>query len=118
MRRILLIDDDHEAGATLVKVLIRAGNDVVHERDSAAALPLHRDQPFHVWVVTIASAIDEIIERLRELRADDGSVRVIAMVNSFSASGANSDWTDGLNVDRILHKPFRPKDLVKLIEQL
>lgn len=118
MRRILLIDDDHEAEATLVQVLLRAGNEVVHERDPAAALFLHLEKAFNVWVVTVASAADETIERLRELRNHDEAVRVIAMVNSFSASGPNSDWSDGLQVDRILHKPFRPNDLVKLIDQL
>ncbi|HEY8352112.1 MAG TPA: response regulator [Sphingomonadales bacterium] len=118
MARILVIDDEELILRTLKGALEAAGYDVVTARDGKQGLARLREQEFDLIVTDIIMPQMEGIETIREIRRTAPDIPIIA------ASGGGQlgrerllGMSVALGATASIAKPFRPRDLIALIER-
>jgi DNA-binding response OmpR family regulator len=115
--RILLIDDDAMLRQTIRKMLESAGHEVVEAENGRAGLDVFRKLGVDAVVTDIIMPQKEGIETIRELRALDARVRIVAI-----SGGGRTHKMDFLNLatklgaDATLAKPFRKEALLACVE--
>jgi DNA-binding response OmpR family regulator len=115
--RILLIDDDEMLRQTIRKMLESAGHEVVEAENGRAGLDAFRKQGIDAVVTDIIMPQKEGIETIRELRALDAQVRIVAI-----SGGGRTHKMDFLNLatklgaTATLAKPFRKEALLACVE--
>lgn len=109
MARILVVDDDPKTLELYRDVLGDAGHEVVTAEDGIQRLARADSNPSLIVVDLMLPKMNgyEFVERLR---ATDGHASTPVIVVSGVATG---EWS--LHVGR---KPFRPRELVALVEEL
>ena len=119
MSRILIVEDDADLVNLTTRWLERAGYDVQHAGDGAAALKLLGNDPLPALVLLdiMLPKIDGF-EVLRRIRADARTKRLpVVMVTSFSRDkDANRAREIGAN-DYIV-KPLMELDFLKRVEHI
>jgi CheY-like chemotaxis protein len=117
--RILLVDDDDAIRELLELVLQRKGLQVVKACDGREALSLYKKQEFDLVVTDLIMPDKEGIETILEIRAMKRPIRILAI-----SGGGRVDQSMHLNLarsvgaDRVLAKPFLPKDFLDVVEEL
>jgi CheY-like chemotaxis protein len=117
--RILLVDDDDAIRELLELVLQRKGLQVVKACDGREALSLYKKQEFDLVVTDLIMPDKEGIETILEIRAMKRPIRILAI-----SGGGRVDQSMHLNLarsvgaDRVLAKPFLPKDFLEVVEEL
>ncbi len=115
--RILLIDDDAMLRQTIRKMLESAGHEVVEAENGKAGLENFRKQPIDAVVTDIIMPQKEGIETIRDIRALDAKVRIVAI-----SGGGRTHQMDFLNIaaklgaSTTLSKPFRKEALLACVE--
>ncbi len=110
--RVLLCDDDELVRSSLVRVLERAGYETVSFGDPCALLAgIGPDAEFDILVTDVlmpGMTGDELARRIQEHRP---GVPIVFM----------SGYTDDIRTDalggRLLHKPFRSAEVVRVVEE-
>ncbi len=115
--RILLIDDDDLFRKSVKLMLERAGNSVVEAVEGGEGLRLYRAGGIDVVITDLIMPGKEGLETIRELRALDPEVRIVAV-----SGGGRVNAFDYLPVAkafgalRVLDKPFTDTDLLGAIQ--
>lgn len=116
--RILVIDDEELILRTLKGALEAAGYSVVTAPDGEQGLARFRAEDFDLVVTDIIMPQMEGIETIREIRRIAPDVPIIA------ASGGGQlgrerllGMCEALGATASIAKPFRPRDLIALIER-
>jgi CheY-like chemotaxis protein len=119
MPLILVIEDDSSLRRTLVRMLVRAGHEVVEAANGKIALEKMAERPVDLVITDLIMPEMEGIETIRALVRLYPSLPIIAM------SGGTRHSTDSylrmaekLGAKRTLAKPFEPRELLESILDL
>lgn len=114
--RILVIDDEAAVRGTIQRMLESAGHEVIAAENGRDGLDRYRKQDLDVVITDIIMPEKDGIETIREIRAIDPTVAIIAI----SGEG-HTGLPDFLRVAKklgataTLKKPFRENDLMACI---
>lgn len=118
-RRVLLIDDDDLVRKTLRRALEGADFEVVEAADGDQGIRSYKAEPFGVVVTDILMPGKEGIETIIELRRMNPEVRIVAISGGDRVGGQQYlNMAAKLGADRILPKPFRPKELLDAVRDV
>ena len=114
--RILIIEDDLEAGAAMVRGLTEAGNEVVHAADGALGLKAAGADSYDVMVVDRMTPNMDGLTMVETLRRQGDQTPVLFL----SALGEIEDRVTGLKAggDDYLVKPYAFAELIARVEAL
>ena len=114
--RILIVEDDAEAGAAMVRGLTEAGHQVTHVGDGALGLKAASDGEFDVLVVDRMTPNMDGLTMVEALRRGGDQTPVLFL----SALGEIEDRVTGLKAggDDYLVKPYAFAELIARVEAL
>ena len=114
--RILIVEDDLEAGAAMVRGLTDAGNEVVHAADGALGLKVAEPGGFDVMVVDRMMPNMDGLTMVESIRRQGDQTPVLFL----SALGEIEDRVTGLKAggDDYLVKPYAFAELIARVEAL
>lgn len=118
MARILIIDDDELLRSVLAKALTHAGHTVIQAADGRQGVDLVRATEIDVAVTDLIMPVQEGVETIITLRRDQPKLPIIAMSGGASNSKLYLEIAEKIGARHILSKPFLPKQLLDLIDEL
>ena len=118
MATILLIDDDELLRGALVQALANAGHKVLEASDGLQGCELARSMSVDLVLTDLVMPVQEGVETILTLRRERPRLPVIAMSGGVTNSRLYLDIAGKIGAKRMLPKPFTPKALVALIEQV
>jgi len=123
MHRILIIEDDAAVRAAVELILDHEGYSVAVAADGEAGLDLLRSAAFDLVIVDIFMPGRGGLETISLIRQTSPNLPVIATSGAGARAGAPGAADDvlgkavQLGASCVIHKPFRPRDLLQAIEQ-
>lgn len=119
MTKILVIDDDTAMRKMVRRTLADAGHEVIEAADGIEGIKSFRAETPAIVVTDIIMPEQEGIATIREMRAIRSDVVIIAMSGGGAGPGElYLDIAKVFGADAVLPKPFRPAELVALVEKL
>jgi CheY-like chemotaxis protein len=118
MALVLLIDDDDLVRGMLTKALTNAGHKVTEAADGLQGIEVARSASFDIVVTDLVMPVQEGVETIMTLRRERPKLPIIAISGGVSRSKLYLDIAGKIGARRILPKPFTPKELLALIEQV
>ena len=121
MSRVLVVDDDKAVRTVIKTVLELEGFDVVVAEDGRSGIAAIQSYSFDVVIVDIFMPGMDGLETIRLFNKHAPSVPVIA-ISGFLFRNSSIPAPDFLSMATklgaaySLHKPFRPKDLLRVVE--
>jgi CheY-like chemotaxis protein len=118
MTKVLVIDDEAPMREMVRTILEAARIEVIEAMDGVSGLALFREHRPPLVITDILMPNKDGIEAMREIRAVDPNVRIIAM-----SGGGRAKYTDFLNVAKefgaveTLTKPFRRDELLTAVKR-
>jgi CheY-like chemotaxis protein len=115
--RVLVIDDEAALRQTMRRMLESAGHEVIEAENGRLGLEAYRKQPADVVLTDIIMPQKEGIETIRDIRAVDSKVRIVAI--SGGGRNQNMDFlriAAKLGASATLAKPFRKEELLACVE--
>ena len=114
--RILLIEDDKQAAAYLVKGLVESGHNVDHAADGQIGLDLALSESYDVLVIDRMLPKRDGLSLIRMLRVDGKNTPILVL----SALGEVDDRVEGLRAggDDYLCKPYAFAELLARLDAL
>lgn len=113
MARIILIDDDELLRNTVARSLTAAGHVVAVAGNGFDGVKLFRQDSADL-ILTDINMPHGGLPTIRVLRAEFPQLQIIAM----SGNPTHLDMAGALGANRILAKPFTPKELVEAISEV
>jgi len=117
MARILIIDDNAELRSMLRIALAGAGHQIEEAENGVVGLQRYKERPFDLVITDILMPEKEGFETIRELRAADPNVRIVAI--SGGLPNAHFDplpLASLLGARKTLAKPFDIAQLLKVVQ--
>ena len=115
--RVLLIDDDDLFREVTRLMLESGGHQVVEAKDGRDGLALFQNQPFDAVVTDLIMPQDEGIVTIRNIRALNKTVRIVAMSGSARMPGVDFlKMAARLGATHAIAKPFEKEELLTCIE--
>lgn len=114
--RILLIDDNDLFREVTRLMLESGGHEVIEARDGREGLALFRQHPVDAVVTDIIMPQDEGIVTIRNIRALDRTVRIVAMSGSGNPDVDFLKIAAKLGANSALAKPFEKEELLSHVE--
>ncbi len=118
MANILLIDDDELLRGALVQSLINAGHKVNQAADGRQGCELARSMAVDIVITDLVMPVQEGVETILTLRRERPALPIIAMSGGVTNSGLYLDIAGKIGAKRMLPKPFMPKALIALVQQI
>ena len=118
MATILLIDDDHLLRGALVQALVNAGHKVIEASDGRQGCEFARNMAVDLVLTDLVMPVQEGVETILTLRRERPRLPVIAMSGGVTNSKLYLDIAGKIGARRMLPKPFTPKILISLVEQV
>jgi DNA-binding response OmpR family regulator len=118
MATILLIDDDDLLRGALVQSLVNAGHKVIEADDGLKGCELARSIPVDIVITDLVMPVQEGVETILTLRRERPKLPIIAMSGGVTNSGLYLDIAGKIGAKRMLPKPFMPKALIGLVQQI
>jgi len=119
MARVLIIDDDTVTRTVVRAILESVGHSVDEAADGYAGLAAYYSAPPDLVITDILMPGKDGIETIRELRATNSEINIIALSGDVRFDGPSILKAAHLfGANRILEKPFRNDELVKLVEEV
>ena len=117
-QRILLCDDEiHILKAAEIK-LTRAGYEVVTASDGYEALASIQEQMPDMVITDCQMPRMDGLELIRRLRANEATRDLpVVMLSAKRFELPEAELTEKWNVEKILSKPFSPRELVQLVTE-
>lgn len=115
--RILVIDDDSLLRQTIRRMLESAGHCVVEASNGRTGLEAFRNNPVDAVVTDIIMPEKEGIETIREIRAANGAIPIVAI-----SGGGRNQYMEFLTIAKklgataTLAKPFRKEQLLATLD--
>ena len=114
MARVLIIDDDEVARLQLGSLLEADGHEVQFAPNGDVALKLYKRGPYNVCLVDLVMPVKNGLQTIRELKAMDSNVRIIAVTG---ISPENLDMAKEFGATQTLTKPIDPQKLTLAVRQ-
>src|SRR5436190_12413618 len=118
MALVLLIDDDDLVRGMLTHALTNAGYKVTEASDGQQGLELARAAMFDIVVTDLVMPVKEGVETILTLRRERPRLPIIAISSGVTNSKLYLDIAGKIGAKRMLPKPFTPKELIALIQQV
>ena len=119
MARVLVIDDDAVTRTVIQAVLETAGHTVGEAADGSAGFAAYSLNPPDLVITDILMPGMDGIETIRQLRAINPAVKIIALSGDVRLDGPSIlNAAHLLGATEILEKPFRNDALVKLVDDV
>jgi DNA-binding response OmpR family regulator len=118
MARILLIDDDDLLRGVLAKALTHAGHEVLQAMDGKQGVDVARATQLDLVITDLIMPIQEGVETIMTLAKEQPKLSLIAMSGGASNSKLYLQIAGKIGARRVLNKPFTPKELVKVIDEV
>lgn len=117
-RRVLVVDDDHDARLLLSTLVARAGFDVHAVADAAMALTMMRARPPHVVLLDAHLPGKSGFDVCREMRHDASLAQTPVVMLTAFAEGDARDRSREAGATEFVEKPFRAEHLLALVRRL
>ena len=123
MTKILLIDDEKGIRDTIHLSLVSAGYDVELAEHGEEGLRILKAQDIDLVICDILMPGKEGIETIMEIRNSGSDVAIIAMsgggmyLRESSTLDVVLDSAEWFGANYTLRKPFRPKELLELLDK-
>ena len=119
MAKILVIDDDPAMRKMARRTLADPRHEVIEAADGKEGIEKFRAEAPEVVITDIVMPEKEGIQTIREMRAIRSDVVIIAMSGGGAGPGElYLNIAKVFGADAVLAKPFRPAELVALVERL
>ena len=118
MANILLIDDDELLRGALVQSLVNAGHQVIEAPDGLRGCEIARSSSIDIVVTDLVMPVQEGVETIMTLRRERPRLPIIAMSGGLTHSKLYLDIAGKIGAKCMLPKPFTPRTLVALIDQV
>jgi DNA-binding response OmpR family regulator len=118
MATILLIDDDEMLRTVLAMALDVVGHVVLQAENGQKGMELLRTTSVDIVITDLVMPVQEGVETIVKLRRERPSLPVIAISGGVPNSYLYLDLASKIGAKRILAKPFLPRQLVALIEEV
>jgi two-component system, chemotaxis family, chemotaxis protein CheY len=118
MHTVLLIDDDDLLRGVLTIALERRGYTVFEASDGKQGVDIARAAAIDIVITDLIMPVQEGVETIITLRRECPRLPIIAMSGGATNSNLYLDIAGKIGAKRMLPKPFSPKMLVELIEQV
>jgi DNA-binding response OmpR family regulator len=119
MAKVLIIDDDDWMRRMLSRTLAAAQHQVLEAANGLDGVRKFRAEAPDIIITDIVMPEQEGIETIREIRAGGSKVAIVAISGGGTGDGAlYLTIAEELGADAVLAKPFRPAELVELVEHL
>ncbi len=117
--KILVIDDDDNVRETICDTLLAAGYEVEQARDGDQGLRTFGEAHFDLIITDILMPQKEGIETILEIRNVNPEIKIIAISGGDRGGNyAYLDMAEKLGADKTMKKPFVPRQLLALIEEV
>ncbi|NQV56918.1 MAG: response regulator [Rhodospirillales bacterium] len=119
MARILVIDDEEIVRFTVEAILSDRGHDVVLAKNGNEGIALHNETPFDMIVTDLVMPEKEGIETIRDLRANDAGLPIIA-ISGGGRHGSDDYLKMALKFGAVkaIKKPFGVDDIVAAVDEV
>jgi len=118
MATVLLIDDDEMLRTVLAIAIDSAGHVVLQAEDGQKGLELVRTTGIDIVITDLIMPVQEGVETIMTLRRERPRLPVIAISGGASNSKLYLDIAGKIGAKRMLGKPFAPRQLVALIDEI
>ena len=118
MPTVLVIDDDDIVRGLLVRALTGALYTVIEAADGQEGLAQARAHAPDIVVTDLIMPVQEGVEIIMTLHRERPRLPIIAISGGATNSKLYLDIAGKIGARRILPKPFTPKELIHLIEQV
>lgn len=118
MATILLIDDDDLLRGAVIKSLVNAGHKVVEASDGQQGCELARSLSIDLVLTDLVMPVQEGVETIMTLRRERPKLPIIAMSGGVTNSKLYLEIAGKIGAKRMLPKPFLPKALLALIDEV
>ena len=116
MARIIIVDDDEAFREVLSEVLINNGHEILDASDGNVGMEVLILNPVDVAVVDMLMPGRNGFETIRDIKNLFPKTKIIAISGSSLDDDLQTAKTIG--ADHTLSKPFKPTDLVSIIDEL
>ena len=113
-----MIDADDLLRGVLAKALTHCGHETVQASDGKMGVELARVTSVDLVITDLVMPVQEGVETIITLRRECPRLPIIAMSGGASNSNLYLEIAGKIGAKRMLPKPFSPKMLVELIEQV
>jgi CheY-like chemotaxis protein len=118
MAHILVIDDDDQVRYFIRRTIEKEGHSVSEAADGAEGVRAFQDSATDLVFCDLIMPNKEGLETIRELRALDSNVRIVAISGGFYQTGVDYlPLAKALGAITVLRKPFHRADIVELLQQ-
>lgn len=118
MARILLIDDDEMLRSVLAKGIAYAGHEVIQAEDGRQGVDLARATKIDLVITDLVMPVQEGVETIVVLKREQPDLPVVAISGGVRNAGVYLDIAEKIGAVRVLQKPFTPRELVSVIDQI
>lgn len=118
MASILIIDDDEPLRTMLAKSLSHSGHTVLEAADGAQGLDIFHAVRVDLVLTDLIMPVQEGVETILKLRQEAPDLPIIAMSGGVSNAQLYLDIASKIGAQRILAKPFSPRDLNAVIDEV
>lgn len=118
--RVLIIEDDDDIRSMMRRMLRKAGYEVIEARDGDGGLASCASCRIDVVITDIVMPGKEGMETIREIRGAYPDISIVAVSGGGDTSFNISylAMAEMLGAARTLAKPFRSRDLLRIVEEL
>jgi DNA-binding response OmpR family regulator len=119
MFRVLVIDDDPAARRMISRILSQPRFEVIEATNGIDGMRKFQAEAPDLVITDIVMPEQEGIQTIAEIRARGSKTAIIAISGGGSGSGElYLSMAEELGADAVLAKPFRPSDLLALVDQV
>jgi DNA-binding response OmpR family regulator len=119
MAKVLVIDDDATMRRLIHRTLANAGHEVVEAADGVQGMRTFLTHAPAVVITDLIMPDQEGIQTIREIRAAGSRAGIIAISGGGVGDGSlYLTLARELGANEVLPKPFRPAELIALVEKL
>ncbi len=118
MANVLLIDDDEMLRTVLAIAMEQAGHTVLQAEDGQRGVELSRTTVIDIVITDLIMPVQEGVETIMTLRRERPRLPIIAISGGVSNSKLYLDIAGKIGAKRMLPKPFAPRQLVALIDEI
>lgn len=119
MESILIIDDDLPICRLLTDALVRKAYSVRSAANGIEGIQLYRAQPADLVITDMVMPEQDGLSTIMELRRISPDIRIIAMSGGLiQTPKLYLQFAEKLGADRVLLKPFRLDELLKMVAEV
>jgi CheY-like chemotaxis protein len=116
MALILIIDDDPDTREVIKSTLESAGHEVMVASDGQEGVRQYRTRHSDLVIMDLFMPGQEGLETIKQMRMEFPDAAIIAM-SGRPTGGTMLSVAQRLGATGVLHKPFLPDELLKVVEQ-